>query len=101
MSEDTRAAFEAWFASTRHEKRPERVAIRFDRMEGGDYVHDHTQRHWWTWQNARAAALAKAAKVCENDVDDVSYVHGGTTYDDAGRTRYNCAEAIRSLASED
>lgn len=92
----TREAFEAFMRSRNacvrlHRQRPEL---------GGFYRTVTVQRAWEQWQAARRAALGEAAKACENDVDDVSYVHGGTTYDDAGRTRYNCAAAIRALADE-
>jgi hypothetical protein len=31
------------------------VALTFERREDGTYDDDHTQRHWWTWQNALAS----------------------------------------------
>jgi hypothetical protein len=53
-----REAFEAWFGSTRHSKGVEYRTIMFDRRpDDGTYVEDHTQRHWWTWQNAARASL--------------------------------------------
>jgi hypothetical protein len=58
-----REAFEKWFGSTRHSKGVEYRAIMFDRRpEDGTYVEDHTQRHWWTWQNARASLAAEVAQ---------------------------------------
>lgn len=57
MTDDKiREAFEAWFSDSRRNrgvaKRPN-----FERMEDGTYFDDHTQRHWWTWQNAARAAV--------------------------------------------
>jgi len=59
--EKERAAFEAFFADSRKGSGQAKVAKLFDRMPGGDYAQDHTQRHWWTWQNARRAASHEAA----------------------------------------
>ena len=54
-----REAFERWFGSTRRSKGVEyRVVMFARRTDDGTYVEDHTQRHWWTWQNARAALPA-------------------------------------------
>jgi hypothetical protein len=57
--EDEREAFERYFAASRKNKG---VAHRptFERREDDTYADDHTQRHWWTWQNARAALRAPA-----------------------------------------
>ena len=50
-----RAAFEAYFASSRVGKSP-RHRPTFTRLGDGTYADDHTQRHWWTWQQASQAA---------------------------------------------
>lgn len=52
-------SFEAYFAASRKSKGTGRRA-NFDTMEDGTYADDHTQRHWWTWQNARAALPQQA-----------------------------------------
>lgn len=50
MSAD-RAAFERYFAESRKSKGPSRRPT-FERLADGTYADDHTQRHWWTWQQA-------------------------------------------------
>jgi hypothetical protein len=52
-----REAFERYFAESRKSKGVARRPT-FDRMADDTYADDHTQRHWWTWQNARAALRA-------------------------------------------
>lgn len=73
---DTRAAFEAWFLKTRPSKHRPDFALR----EDGTYTDDHTQRHWWTWQNAvladreRCARIASAAQeVTTGATDKIDY----------------------------
>lgn len=51
--ETTRAAFERYFLESRKSKGANRKPT-FERFEDGTYKDDHTQRHWWTWQNAIA-----------------------------------------------
>lgn len=46
-----RAAFERYFSASRKSKGAWR-AVNFARLQDGTYADDHTQRHWWTWQNA-------------------------------------------------
>lgn len=46
-----RAAFERYFAASRKSKGAGRTP-NFARLQDGTYADDHTQRHWWTWQNA-------------------------------------------------
>lgn len=56
-----REAFEAYFAESRRNKGPSKrptFALLFD----GTYADDHTQRHWWTWQQALAAPPAPDAQ---------------------------------------
>lgn len=60
MSE-MREAFERWFLESRKSKGASRRPT-FERMEDGTYADDHTQRHWWTWQNAQAARIAELEK---------------------------------------
>ena len=49
-----RAAFERYFAESRKSKGKDRRPT-FERLADGTYADDHTQRHWWTWQQAMAA----------------------------------------------
>jgi hypothetical protein len=57
MSE-MREAFERWFFESRKSKGASRRPT-FERMEDGTYADNHTQRHFWTWQNAQAARIAE------------------------------------------
>ncbi|MDR7270108.1 hypothetical protein J2X20_002766 [Pelomonas saccharophila] len=47
---NSRAEFETFFLSSRNARRIDDL----ERREDGTYMHRHTQRHWWTWQCARA-----------------------------------------------
>lgn len=49
-----RTAFERYFADSRKSKGPSRQPT-FAKLEDGTHADDHTQRHWWTWQQAVAA----------------------------------------------
>lgn len=51
---DLREAFEAYFSGSRKSKGAGR-SVSFDLLPDNTYADDHTQRHWWTWQNALAA----------------------------------------------
>ncbi len=44
----SRDAFEAFFRDSRSSKR----RPTFERLADDTYADDHTQRHWWTWQQA-------------------------------------------------
>lgn len=55
-----RAAFERYFATSRKSKGAGRRPT-FERRDDDTYADDHTQRHWWTWQNALRAALDQPA----------------------------------------
>jgi len=50
--ETERPAFEAFFKDSRRNRGAAKRATLLARMPSGDYVDDHTQRHWWTWQIA-------------------------------------------------
>ncbi len=56
-----RAAFEQWFSDSRRNRGTSHTARMFDRREDDTYADDHTQRHWWTWQQARASIAAAPA----------------------------------------
>lgn len=61
-SEAVRLEFERYFIESRKSKGANRKPT-FDRFEDGTYKDDHTQRHWWTWQNALSATQrAQAAQ---------------------------------------
>lgn len=49
--EAVRLEFERYFIESRKSKGANRTPT-FERFEDGTYKDDHTQRHWWTWQNA-------------------------------------------------
>ncbi|MBX3603236.1 MAG: hypothetical protein KF863_21655 [Rubrivivax sp.] len=59
-----RAEFEAWFASSRRNKGIDRRPT-FARREDDTYDDDHTQRHWWTWQQAQANLTARLQREVE------------------------------------
>lgn len=56
-TDQTRAAFEAWFTGSRRSRGADKRPT-FERREDGTYDDDHTQRHWWTWQTAQQAIPA-------------------------------------------
>lgn len=92
MSQDLkREQFEAFFADSR---RSRGVAKRptFERRPDDTYADDHTQRHWWTWQQAlRApAALPKPADICHN-CDTAAPGCGGLFADDGKSCRFHGA----------
>lgn len=51
---ETRECFERFFSDSRR-NRGAKHPPSFDRRDDGTYADDHTQRHWWTWQQALAA----------------------------------------------
>jgi hypothetical protein len=80
--ERSRIDFECYFLESRKSKGANRAPT-FQRYEhDGTYIDDHTQRHWWTWQQAvnagrdqglrEAAAKVRAILAdCEQqDIDD-------------------------------
>ena len=77
MTNDTRAAFEAWEKSR---------GGNLTRHDSGHYANSAMQGRWTVWQASRRAALAEAAKVCEDGWHLL--------------TRHECADAIRALADE-
>jgi hypothetical protein len=56
--EPTRPAFERYFAWSRKSKGAAKRPT-FERLGDGTYADDPTQRHWWTWQQALAAAASR------------------------------------------
>lgn len=49
---DQRDRFEAFFRASRTGKGAKKAAALLARNDVDEYVEDHTQRHWWTWQTA-------------------------------------------------
>lgn len=47
-----REQFETYFYGSRHSDGVEKRKHLLDRLPDDTYANDHTQRHWWTWQNA-------------------------------------------------
>jgi len=65
-----------------------------DRLDkSGVYVQLITEQAWSMWQAATAAALERAAEVCETILDELSFANA---YECANE----CAEAIRALKEE-
>jgi hypothetical protein len=62
----SREAFEKFFADSRRSRGPSKRPT-FERLPDDTYADDHTQRHWWTWQQALAAQPAPAAVVYPPD----------------------------------
>lgn len=84
--ERSRIDFECYFLESRESKGANRAPT-FQRYEhDGTYIDDHTQRHWWTWQQAvnagRAQGLREAREVCN------------TFYNHEAK---DCADAIEQL----
>ena len=60
--ERSRIDFECYFLESRKSKGANRVPT-FHRYEhDGTYIDDHTQRHWWTWQQAVNAGRAQGLR---------------------------------------
>jgi len=51
LIEASRPKFEAYFLASRRSKGPNRQPC-LKRFPDGTYVSNHTQRHWWTYQQA-------------------------------------------------
>lgn len=78
--ERSRIDFECYFLESRKSKGANRAPT-FQRYEhDGTYIDDHTQRHWWTWQQAvnagrdqglrEAAARARSEGIAGISADD-------------------------------
>ena len=83
----TREAFEDWYEVDCY---PCEHSNWFRLDSDGDYEFDEVQYAWRTWQAATAAALERAAGVCETILDEISFANA---YECANE----CAEAIRAL----
>ncbi|MDQ0068318.1 hypothetical protein J2W34_000092 [Variovorax boronicumulans] len=71
-----REAFEAFMRDSRRNRGVKKAAELLNRFEDGTYINEHVQRHWWTWQQARAA-LASASKQAGGEL--VAYYNGNWT----------------------
>jgi len=84
----SRQAFEEWVGKGLHlEQIPTGAPF------AGDYRSIVMQTRWDAWQAATAAALERAAEVCETILDELSFANA---YECANE----CAEAIRALKDE-
>ena len=67
--ERSRIDFECYFLESRRSKGANRAPTFMRYEQDGTYIDDHTQRHWWTWQQAvnagRDQGLREAKEVCE------------------------------------
>jgi len=84
MTNDTRAAFEAWEKSR---------GGNLTRHDSGLYANSAMQGRWTVWQASRRAALEEAAQVC--GMESVTMATR-----DQSRGALHCAAAIRALADE-
>ena len=71
-----------------------------DRMDkSGAYVHLITEQAWTVWKTSTAAALERAAEVCDVHAEGWEKNPGANPL--AGHiSASNCAEAIRALKDE-
>jgi hypothetical protein len=67
LVQDERERFENFIRTSRTSKGRKHVEKQLARMEGGDYLEDHTQRHWWTWQSA--LGLTRHAQDARNETE--------------------------------
>jgi len=51
----TREAFEQFMSHSRRNRGVKKAAELLNKFDDGTYINEHVQRHWWTWQQARAA----------------------------------------------
>jgi hypothetical protein len=93
MTNDTRAAFEAW-------ARAENMSLGTLRHIGyaeGTYEDSRTHAAWLGWLASRRAALEEAAKVCEEEYVHAEDGRGNRWVTDPSPSH---AEIIRALADE-
>ena len=76
--EESRPAFEEYFLASRKSKGANRKPTFHRHEQDGTYTDDHTQRHWWTWQQSvvasfnagRARGLGEAVEVCRQQDEE-------------------------------
>jgi len=88
---NTRESFEEWYEVDCY---PCEHSNWFRLDSDGDYEFEEVQSAWRTWQAATAAALERAAEVCETILDELSFAN-------AYECSNECAEAIRALKDAD
>ena len=76
-----REEFEAWVSES---------GWNLERNAEGNYCTSTTDAAWGGWQAASAAALERAAEVCETILDELSFAN-------AYECSNECAAAIRAL----
>jgi hypothetical protein len=106
--EATRPDFERYFLESRKSKGANRRPT-FARFPDDTYQDDHTQRHWWTWQQSAMAARAQALEDAENECRAVAEGFGGLaagpfctdfgkhTHQSMAAGALNCAAVIEAL----
>lgn len=72
--ERSRIDFECYFLESRRSKGANRAPTFMRHEQDGTYIDDHTQRHWWTWQQAvnagRAQGLREAKEATKREFCD-------------------------------
>lgn len=95
--ERSRIDFECYFLESRRSKGANRAPTFMRHEQDGTYIDDHTQRHWWTWQQAvnagRAQGLREAKEVCEQNAKRWPDLRGFYVANE-------CAAAIEQLRGE-
>lgn len=106
--EQTRGDFERYFLDSRRSKGASRRPTFMRYEHDGTYIDDHTQRHWWTWQQSvmagfaagRAAGLGEAVEAVLSKVshpDDPNNSVWSAAYDCVAN---ECAAAIDQLKEQ-
>lgn len=99
--ERSRIDFECYFLDSRKSKSAGRAPTFLRYEHDGTYIDDHTQRHWWTWQQAvnagRDQGLREAKGVCEAERVEDTGAEGDVAYNMAIG---HCAAAIEQLRTK-
>ena len=72
--------FEAWFSRARLGKGASKAQRLLAINDHGDYVDDSSQRHWWTWQAARAVSAREVPAVWVLTAPDGTRFEGMTPF---------------------
>jgi len=102
MTNDTRAAFEAWYIERQRARGYGSMLTDAEfvgRMPDGRYKSLGLEDAFAAYRASRRAALEDAIKACD-DVEPVTFHFGGQFFDDARGTIGACTAAIRALADE-
>lgn len=68
-SDNSRGEFEAFHVGRKNKGVEYRKTL-FDRREDGTYAEESVQRHWWTWQNSRAALRPAAPELSTASIQE-------------------------------